>query len=300
MPRINIKTNQNIMKTKLLIPLIAGLGLLCACKGRTKSENADSTNQLSKFKKSREVKTDSAAVSPKLVKTADMRFKVKNVQQTSDNITTLAKKFNGTIVHHMISSAPGNSIDIRKSNDSITRITVLNTTAEMTVKVPPINMENFMSEVSHLGLVNHSKMDITDKSLEYLATRMKLKNQDELIAGEKKNDTGAKDPNNLLSFKNNMVDQKIQNHRIDDSVKSSTITLSFYESNVVSRETIANDNLSAYNPSFLKRLSISIENGWSVFEDIFIAIANFWILIPIAAGIWLVVKFNRQRMVVKS
>jgi hypothetical protein len=300
MQGINIKTNQNIMKTKLFIPLIAGLGLLCACKGRIKNESADSTSQVSKFKRSRVVNVDSATVSPKLVKTADMHFKVKNVQQTSDNIAALTKKFNGTVVHHLISSTAGNNIDIRKSNDSITRVTVLNITAEMTIKVPPINLENFISEVVHLGIyVNNSKMDITDKSLDYLSTRMKLKNQDELIALQKKGDTGAKDPDNLLSFKNNMVDQKIQNHRIDDSVKNSTVTLYFYESNVVSRETIANDNLSAYNPSFFKRLSISIENGWSVFEDIFIAVANFWILMPIAAGIWLVVKFNKRRLVVK-
>ncbi len=285
------------MTTKFLIPLIAGLGMLCACKSRNNAETTDSTKLTTSVKKN----TDSLYVGSKLIKTANMHFKVKNVQQTSNDITSLTKKFNGIVVHHLITSAAGKSIDIRKTNDSLTRVSILNTTAEMTVKIPPVYLENFMSDVSRLGIyINNSKMEITDKSFDYLSTRMKLKNQGDLVINQKSSDISKKSPDELLSFKNNMVDQTIQNRRIDDSVKTSTITLCFYESNVVSRETIANDDLSAYNLPFFKRLSISIENGWTAFEDIFIAIANFWILIPVALGIWFTVKLNKRRIPIKS
>src|SRR3978361_1120327 len=104
-----IKPNKhNIMKTKFLIPLIAGLGLLCACKGKggagtgyeaiNNSATTDST------------KLDSASLAQtKLVKTAGIRIKVKNVQQTSEQVASLTSKMNGMIMHHEMCSTPERS-----------------------------------------------------------------------------------------------------------------------------------------------------------------------------------------------
>jgi Domain of unknown function (DUF4349) len=287
------------MKTKILIPLLAGLAMLCACKGKISSETADSTSKV--FNKARDVssKNDTIRSSLKLVKTADMHFKVKNVQQTGDRITALTASFNGTVIHHIVNSTTSNSVDIRKSNDSLMRITVLNTTAEMTVKIPPANMENYIGQVAHLGIyINNSRMDINDKSLDYLSTRLKLQNSNELVAQQKKGETNAKDPDNLLAFKNNMVDQQIGNRKIDDSVKNSIVTLSFYESNVINRELIANDDLSAYNPPFFKRLSNSFENGWEIFVDVLVGLANFWVLIPTGIAIWMTIRYYKRKRTV--
>jgi hypothetical protein len=289
------------MKTKFLIPLIAGLGLLCACKGKSKSssETADSVStESASFTKEKSLtpKSDSLPNNTKLVKTADIRFKVRNVQQTSERIATLTTSLNGTVIHNYIHSTTSDSVNIQKSNDSLLRVTVLSISDDMTVKIPPGNMENFVEQVTHMGIyINKSKMDITDKSLEYLSTKLKLKNQYELIGQQKNGESNAKDPDNLLALKNSMVDQQIGNRKIDDSVKNSTITLSFYENNIINKELIANDNLSAYNLPFSKRLSMSIENGWDVFVDVFVLIANLWILIPIGAGAWLVVRYYKKK-----
>jgi len=284
------------MKTNFLIPLIAGVGLLCACKGKGTAGSVDSAS--APLNKAANVvsKSDTIQNGQKLVKTADMRFKVKNVEQTSERIAALTASFNGTVVHHVISSTTGNSTDIIKSNDSLMRVTVLNTTAEMTVRIPPANMESFMGQVARLGIyINNSRMDITDKSLDYLSTRLKLKNQNELVAQQKREDSNKKDPDNLLAFKNSMVDQQIGNRKIDDSVKTSTITLSFYESNIVSREIIANDDLSAYRLPFSKRVSIAMENGWGILVDIMVGIANLWFLLPFAIGGWMVVRYYKRK-----
>jgi Domain of unknown function (DUF4349) len=288
------------MKTKLLIPLIAGLGLLCACKGKGPSESADTTYVVANNAKSVN-RTDTIQSHPKVVKTADMRFQVKDVQQTTEKITALTTSFNGTVVHHWMKSIAGDSVDIRKSNDSIMRVTVINSTAEMTVKIPPANVENFMNEVAHLGIyIKNRKMDVSDKTLDYLSTRLKLKNQNELVNQQKKETPNKKTPDDLLAFKNNMVDQQINNRKIDDSVKNSVITLSFYEDNTISKKIIANNDLSAYNLPFSKRMAMSFENGWNIFVDILAGVANFWVLMPVGLGVWMVVRYYKSKALVKS
>ncbi len=288
------------MKTKFLTPLIAGLGLLCACKGRGSSSLADSasiaTNTSDYSLRKSAQKNDTAENIAKLVKTADIHFKVKDVKQTGERIATLTAACGGMVVHHVMGSTSDNSLDIKISNDSTLRVTSYNTTAEMTLKIPPAKMEEFINQVARMGIyINNLRMDINDKTLDFVSTKLKIKNRNELMDREKK----EKSTDEVLNLKDHMADQLISNRAIDDSVKNSTITLSFYQSNVVNREIIANDNLSAYNQSLSKRLGMAIENGWEVFEDIFVALANFWILLPISIAVWLIIRYNKGKKVVK-
>jgi hypothetical protein len=200
------------------------------------------------------------------------------------------------VIHHTINSTSENSAEIKRSNDSIMRVSVVNITAEMTVKIPPANLESFMLQVSKMGIyVDNSHMDITDKSLEYLSTQLKLKNQNERVARNKQDASTTKNPDDLLAFKNNMVDQQINNRRTDDSVKSSVITLSFYESNVINREIVANNDLSAYNPPVSKQLGMAIENGWNIFVSLLVALANAWVILPIGFGVWMLVRYIKKK-----
>ena len=285
------------MKKRILIPLMAGLALLCACKGKSSSsESADTVAITANTTKSISKTDDTIQSHTKLVKTADMRFQVKDVQQTTEQITALTASYNGTVVHHWMKSISGDSTDIRKSDDSIMRVTVINSSAEMTVKIPPANMENFMNQVARLGIyIKNRKMDVSDKTLDYLSTRLKLKNQDELVNQQKKAVANKKDPDNSLAFKNKMVDQRINDLKTDDSVKNSVVVLSFYEDNIISKKIIANNNLSAYNLPLAKRLGMSLQNGWLVFVEVLVGIANFWVLIPIGLGIWISIRYYKRK-----
>lgn len=284
------------MKINFLIPLMAGLGLLCACKGKNAASSADTVSQSTNYSKNKSPKSDTLELGTKLVKTADIHFKVKNVEQTSERIATLTTNLNGIVTHQVINSTSGSSQDICKGDDSLIRVTIINTTADMTVKIPPANIETFLNQVQRMGIyINNSKMDITDKSLDYLSTRLKLKNQNELVEQQKNEGTDKKSPDNLLAFKNNIVDQQIDNRRIDDSVKNSVVTLSFYESNIVSKEVIANDDLSAYNLSFGKRLNIAFQNGLDAFIFIIVGIANFWIFIVLGVATWFLFRYYKNK-----
>jgi hypothetical protein len=281
------------MKIKFLIPL-AGLAFLCACKGKSGSyevvNNSSSADTVSK--------ADTAS-GPKLVKTAGIHFKVKNVQQTAEHITALTTSINGMVIHHQMGSTAERSQDIRISNDSVMRVTAFNTTAEMTVKIPSTRLDDFLNQVGHLGIyVNDRSMDITDKSLDYLSAQLKLKNRAELVSQQKKGKIVIKKPEDVLNLKDDMIDQQIGNRQIDDAVKNSIVTLSFYQSNTINKEVIANDDPSAYNLPFFRRLGMAIENGWGIFVDVIIGMANLWVFILAGIGVWVLIRNYRGKKVI--
>jgi hypothetical protein len=226
------------------------------------------------------------------------------VQQASDQIATLTAGCDGTVVYHTINSVTGDSTTIHKTDDSLLKITVLSTRADMTVKIPPSKVESFVNQVAQMGmLVNSLKFEVNDKTYDYLSASLKLKNQKERANNGESGSADLKNPDNLLSYKNQMIDQQIKNLRTDDSVKNAVIALSFYEGDVVHKELIANPDLSAYNLPLSNRLGSSIKNGWAVFIDIMVELANLWVLVPIGGLVWLVLRYYSKRKkveVVKS
>jgi Domain of unknown function (DUF4349) len=277
-----------IMKTKFFIPL-AGLVLFCACKGKNnyeiKSSSADSL-----------AKDMADTTQAKLVKTAAIDFKVKNVQQTASKVTVLTEGFGGMVTHQQIGASPERTQDVRVSRDSVLRVISFSTAADITVKVPSIKLERFMDSVATMGIyVTSRNLDISDKSLDYLSLRLKLKSRVELVDRQKRGKVIIKDPSKVLDLQDDMVDQQIGNRQIDEAVKNSVVTLHFYQSNTINKELIANDDPSAYNLPFFKRLGLAIENGVDIFADVVIGLANIWLFILLAIGIWMMIRYYKNK-----
>jgi len=287
------------MKTKIFTALMAGVLLLGACKGSggSKYEAINNSSSADSAKSDKETMADTSLfVQPKLVKSADMRFKVKNVQQAAEKITALTVKHNGMVMHHQMESSTQGSQDYRISGDSVRRVSAFNTNEDMTIKVPSDKLEDFMYQVAHMGThVTFSKMDIEDKSLDYLSAKLKLNSRKELVDQQKKGKVTIKNPLNVLLLKDDMVDGQIDNLKIDAAVKFSVITLNFYESNTIIQETIANDDPAAYQLPFSKRLFNSLANGWFMFTELILAISNLWVFVLAAIGFWLLFRYYKRK-----
>jgi hypothetical protein len=279
------------MKTKIFIAMMA-VAVFAACKGRNGAYEVVNNGSSADTAKN---SADTIA-SDKLVKTADMSFKVKNVQQTGDSISHLTAKLNGMVTHHQMASTVERSEDIRLSNDSVMRVSAFNTTADITVKIPSEKLEDFMSRVSHMGIyVTSRKMHIEDKSLGYLSTKLKLKNRREMVAQQKNGKIKIKDPAAVLWLKDDMIDGQINNQKIDEAVNYSVIRLNFYQSNTIYKERIANDDPAAYKMPFSNRLLMALSNGWALFTELILGLANLWVLVLTGIGIWIVFRGYKRK-----
>jgi hypothetical protein len=280
------------MKTRSLVMMLTGIVLLGACKSKSgyeSSETADSAHiSLAKIA--------DTTVAPKLVKTADIRFKVKNVQQTGENISALATKYNGMVMHHNMVSTDEQTHDVRISDYSIMRVSAYNTNADMIVKIPTEKLDEFLITVSHMGIhVNESKMDIEDKSLDYLEAKLKMDNRQQLVTRQDQGKIVIKSTTAVLNLKDDVVDEKIENKRIDEAVKYSVISLDFYQSNTVSKEIIVNDDASSYNMPFFSQLAMAIENGWFLFSQLIIGFMNAWAFLLCGIVAWIGFRYYNNR-----
>jgi len=279
------------MKTRIFIA-IAGIALFAACKGNSNYDSQASGADTVSLATNKPL-----SAKPKLVKTADMNFKVKNVQQTGDSIAMLTNRYNGLVMRHQMASEVENAENIRISNDSIRQVTIYKTTADMTVKIPSANLEDFMNHVGRMAVLTMSrKMDVEDKSFDYTSVELKVKNRKEWVAQTKTMDKeSAKDPDDVLALKDGMVDDQVNNLKTDAAVKYSTIVLSFYQDKTVSKQLIANDDPSAYHPPFFSRLLMALANGWYIFSEIILGLANVWMFALAGIALWVGYKVYKRK-----
>jgi hypothetical protein len=276
------------MKTKIVMVLLAGTALLAACKGsgNYESQTADTIGR-------------EAHDSVKLVKTADMQLKVKNVQHTTEQIAKLTDLCGGMVMHHNMQTNIINRQDIDLGNDSIKKLTVFNTTAEMTIKVPSEVIEVFMDSLAHMGTFTGArKMDVEDRTLDYIAEKWKAKNREASVKLRSKIKLTQKGADSILSLKDDVVDRKISNLRTNEAAKFSTLSLALTQNNAVSKEVVASEDLSSYNTSFWVRGGIALANGWHYFSELLVAILNLWAFIlagaALCASIWYYHKRKKE------
>lgn len=237
------------------------------------------------------VPTDST-VAEKIIKTADMRFRVKNVQNTKEQLSKTIKSEGGTVAEFSIESTIQETDKVKQSTDSLKEITAYRTEGYLVAKIPSEKLDEFTNTIAKIAVfVDHQSMKLDDQSIAYLANKLKAQNRVDAI--EKINKVASKKSANVessLYIKDDYVDKRIDNMQIDNRVKFSTITLNFYQDNTVKTMIVANDNLYDYRPAFINRLWLGIVNGWTIFKEIIIAISNLWMLILVGFAIFFIIK----------
>ncbi len=238
-----------------------------------------------------------ADTAQKIIKTADMRFRVKDVQQTKEQLGRTIKAEGGVITEFNIQSNIQETNKVKYSTDSLKEITSYRKEGFLIASVPSEKLDDFINGVAKMALfVNNQGMKMDDRSISYLANRLKLKNRVEALETIKK--IGTKKSANVessLYIKDDVVDKTIENMSIDQRVKFSTITLNFYQDNTVSAFIVANDNLDKYRPRFFQRLGLNIADGWVYFTEFILFLANLWMLFAMGGLVFVVVRYFVRR-----
>jgi len=276
------------MKRNIIV--IAMVVALFGCNSGKKDEAADIS-----ILKSDVDQADSSSTA-KIIKTADIRFRVKDAWKTKREISARIKQYGGTLVEAAVENRIQQQDKVKYSADSLSEITLYNTEGRITAKIPAENLDQFTDDiVAHADFVDQQSLLFDDQSIDYLANQAKARNRSEAVTSIGKNDVKEKNAiSKTLDLKDAYVDKQTSNLRIDSKVKSSTVTLSFYQGNTIKKIMIANDNLGDYRPGFLKRLSLSLLNGWFILTEFLLILANIWTLIVIALVIYFGIIYYKK------
>nr|WP_068891852.1 DUF4349 domain-containing protein [Pedobacter panaciterrae] len=282
------------MKKYLIYCVLAIAIFSCNSNKNSRSENSDST--------SANLEATDSLLSEKIIKTADMRFRVKDVQNTKEKLSSAIKTEGGTIAEFTVQSNIQQTEKVKYSTDSLLELTSYRTEGLIIAKVPSDKLDEFTNKVAKLAVfIDHQLLKMDDQSIVYLSN--KLKNENRVEAVEQLNKHANKKSNNVetaLSLKDDYVDKKIDNLMIDSKVQYSTITLNFYQDNTVKSILIGNDDLYSYRPNFFTRLGLSFQNGWYIFKEFILVAMNLWVWILIGAAAYFSFKYYRKRKIANA
>lgn len=239
----------------------------------------------------------------KIIKTADMRFRVKDVQQTKEKLSAILKAQGGTIAEFTISSNIQKSEKVKYSADSLLELTAYRTEGVIVAKVPSEKLDDFTNKVAGMAVfVDQQSMKFDDQSLSYLTNELKSINRVEAAATiekqeKKKNATPTtKSVDQQLALKDEYVDRKVQNMSINSRVEYSDVSLNFYQDETVKQLVVANDNFSDYRPPFFQRVLLNLQSGWFLLKEFVLVLFNLWsVFVLIAAAYFGYRYYKRQQ-----
>ena len=296
------------MKTiaKLGLTSLVITALLFSCK------KADTTAADTAFSAS----TDSTAVSSsaaveqkdskqKFIRTADIKFKVKNVVKSTYAIENATQKFGGFVSYTNLQSTINNQIKTKVSQDSTLETTKYTVENNITIRVPNTQLDTVIKTIAkQIEFLDFRVIKADDVSLKLLSQQLSKKRSASTEKRiEKAIDSKGKKINDIVEAENTLANQKeandnntIENLSLQDQINFSTITLQLYQNETVKQEIIASEkDSSSYKPNLGIQILDSLKTGWYILETIFVFMITIWPLLLIGfGGFFLYKKYGKK------
>ncbi|OXB23686.1 hypothetical protein B0A80_09465 [Flavobacterium tructae] len=287
-----MKTIANLGLTSLVLII-----LFFSCK---KFDPATSENPADQ-----QTTTDSTAVSSsaavekkdgkqKFIRTADIKFKVKNVVKSTYAIENATQKFGGFVTYTNLQSTIRDQVKTKISQDSTLETTKYTVQNDITIRVPNTQLDTVIKIIAkQIDFLDFRLIKADDVSLKLLSNQLSQKrNTVTQKRVEKAIDAKGKKINDVMEAENALANQKeandnsiIEKLSLEDQINFSTITLQLYQNETIKQEIIASEKDSdAYKPNLGIQVIDSLKNGWYILETIFVFLINLWPFLLIGFG----------------
>lgn len=273
------------MKTISLSGVVLFVALAISCKrGDEKSEEAVSAPK----SLSSDAAVEKNAAKHKFIRTADIKFKVKNVAKSTYAVENAVANCGGTVTNTNLKSEVNETKRTKISQDSIVETTRFTVQNDMTLRVPNNQLSNLLNTISkEVGYLDYRVINAEEVSLKLLSNQLAQDRQqhytqrleNSVDATGKKLNQVVDAENDLLTKKENADNAKIQNLAIDDAISYSAVTLALYQDEGMRREVLANPESMSYHSGFGTQIVDSLKTGWYMLEAIISFVLQFWSLL---------------------
>lgn len=274
--------------TKIVLTLLA-LGIVLSCKESASKENA--TYMEEAVTDSTSVISSSSAVvdknsNRKFVRTADVKFKVKNVAKSTYAIEDATTKFGGFVTYTNLQSNIHNEDRTKVSQDSTLVTTKYKVDNNITIRVPNTKMDTVIKTITkQIHFLDYRIIKADDVSLQMLSNELAQKRsnssekrlENAIDSKGKKLNQVVKAEETLDTKKEQNDASKLQNLSLQDQVNFSTLTLNIYQDESIKQEMVANEkSINAYRPNIGLQIWDSIKTGWFMLENIISFVVVLW------------------------
>ncbi|MFH6943322.1 DUF4349 domain-containing protein [Flavobacterium sp. FlaQc-50] len=285
--------------TKVSLTTLATVTLLYSCKKADDASLNDQTADYATAVADSATVSSSAAVEKKdskqkFIRTADIKFKVKNVAKSTYAIENTVQKFGGFVTYTNLQSNIQEQIKTKISQDSTLETTKYTVENNVTIRVPNTQLDTVIKTIAkQIDFLDSRVIKADDVSLKLLSNQLAQKRN---VVTEKRVakaiDTKGKKMTDIMQAENALATQKeakdntiIDQLSMEDQINFSTITLQLYQKETTKQEITASDKDSnAYKPNLGIQIIDSLKNGWYILEAIFVFILNLWPFILMGFG----------------
>ena len=237
-----------------------------------------------------------------LLITASANFKVKDVVKSSAAIENLTRQQGGYVALSHISNQPNDRRTFVQDDKNI-MITTYTRQAEMTVRVPRVNVNKFLAQLQpQVAFLNGQEFAAEDVTLDIyrqkLASQLGSDMADEL-SQERLNSKNNKDQSSNVDAISATYDArrqqelaKLEQMAITDKVKYSTIRLTFMQPDISYKEITQNLDvlIDAERPSFGAQVSQAFKYGWEMLRSFVLGLIKLWWLVIIGGALYLIYR----------
>lgn len=218
---------------------------------------------------------DETRIQPQLIKTADLRFRVKDVELSTENIEAMAAKAEGFV----------SNSSLRSSNSEVSNY--------ITIRVPAKNFDVLLKSISKESeYMERKEIHTEDVTEEYIDIQTRLKTKKEVeqryiqILKEK-----AKTVQDIYTAEEQIriIREEIEAKEgrlnyLQNQVAYSTITVDLFQ------QVEYKENPEELTYTFGHRLEDSVGSGWNVVVNIFLGLLSLWPLWIISLIIYWAVR----------
>ena len=274
--------------TKIVLTLLA-LGIVLSCKESASTENAAYTEEA--ITEDMSIVPSSAAVenknsNRKFVRTADVKFKVKNVAKSTYAIEDATTKFGGFVTYTNLQSNIHSENRTKVSQDSTLVTTKYKVDNNITIRIPNTKMDTVIKTIAkQIHFLDFRIIKADDVSLQMLSNELAQKRsnssekrlENAIDSKGKKLNQIVKAEETLDAKKEQNDASKLQNLSLQDQVNFSTLTLNIYQDESIKQEMVANEkSINAYRPNIGLQIWDSIKTGWFMLENIISFLVVLW------------------------
>jgi hypothetical protein len=274
--------------TKIVLTLLA-FGIVLSCKESASTENAAYTEEaitedMSIVPSSASVETKNS--NRKFVRTADVKFKVKNVAKSTYAIEDATTKFGGFVTYTNLQSNIHSENRTKVSQDSTLVTTKYRVDNNITIRIPNTKMDTVIKTIAkQIHFLDFRIIKADDVSLQMLSNELAQKRsnssekrlENAIDSKGKKLNQIVKAEETLDAKKEQNDASKLQNLSLQDQVNFSTLTLNIYQDESIKQEMVANEkSINAYRPNIGLQIWDSIKTGWFMLEHIISFVVVLW------------------------
>lgn len=297
------------MKAKNILYLVLLSASIFSCKQNENREDAAVSEIADPSVKDAKMASSSAAVvdpksDRKFIRTADLRFKVKNVAQSTYSIENTVSKFGGFVTSTELRSNILNTSTTKINNDSLLETTRFYVENTMIVRVPNTMLDTTLKTIARqINYLDFRIIKADDVSLQMLSNQLSQNrnkaNQQRVQTaienrGKKLGETlDAED--RLHNSQTESDDARLSNLSMKDQVNFSTLSLQLYQREEIKSEKVANPDNEQFRTSLGVRLLDGLKMGWHILEEIIVFLVNIWAFIVIGFAIWFLYRRYKSK-----